>query len=232
MVGLGGLGRRAVRLEEIILQSMEHFRAPDHVHVFGRRHIIGRLAGVLHRERRIGHAEEAGADSRGRTADCDEARQVEILGRQLLGGHRADVRPLRQRVGRTAGADEHRPPLMIAFGRRERANDRQVLHLLGDARHVLANFDAAGARFHRLEFAGVLRAGLQVPDVDGGRPAAHPKDDQALVLFLKRRGGRPQRLDEAHAGHREGRHAGDMLEKMPAIRLILISHCSTSGPKS
>ena len=105
-------------------------------------HVLRRLAGVLDRERRVRHAEEARADPRGRAADGDEARQVQVLRRQLLGGDRADVRVLRQRVRRAAGVHQHRAALVVAFGRRQRADDRQVLHLLGDGRQVLADLDA------------------------------------------------------------------------------------------
>ena len=74
---------------------------------------------------------------------------------------------------------------MVAFGRGQRANDRQVLHLLGDARHVLADFNAGDAGLHRLEFAAILRFGLEVPNIDGRRPAAHPENDEAFILLLE-----------------------------------------------
>ena len=104
VMGLGGLGGAAARLQEVFFQRVEHLGPPNHVRVLRRGHILRRLAGVLHREGRVGHAEEAGTDPGRRPADSNEARQVEVLRRQLLGGHRADVRPLRQRVGRSAGA--------------------------------------------------------------------------------------------------------------------------------
>ena len=43
----------------------------------------GRLAGVLDRERRVHHAEEAGTDALSGAADADEAGQGKVLGGQL-----------------------------------------------------------------------------------------------------------------------------------------------------
>ena len=113
---------------------------------------------------------------------------------------------------------------MVAFGRGERANDRQVLHLLGDARHMLADLNAGDVRLHRLEIAGVFRFGLEVPNVDRRGTAAHPKDDQAFVLLLERRTGGFERLNETHPRNGKRRHSGDVLEEMPPCGLFRSPH--------
>src|SRR5581483_2202557 len=100
------------------------------------------------------------------------------------------------RAGRVRGVHQRPAAVVVALVGDERADDGQVLHLLGDERHVLADLDAGGAGLDGLEFAAGLFARLEVPDVDGGRAAAHPQDDQALVVLFEGGGGGGQVLQE------------------------------------
>ena len=72
--------------------------------------------------------------------DRDAVRQVEVLEllAQLVGADRAEAGMDDGRVGRVAGVHHVGAAVVVAFLRVERADDVQVLHLLGDR--------AAGAR--------------------------------------------------------------------------------------
>jgi hypothetical protein len=71
---------------------------------------------------------------------------------------------------------------VIAFGRGQRPDDGQVSHLFRDPRHVRADLHALGAGVDRREFTTGRPARLEVPDVNGGGPAAHPHNDEAFVV--------------------------------------------------
>ena len=79
-----------------------------------------------------------------------------------------------------------------------------MFHLLGDVGQNLADFDARSRGIHFLELAPILVAWLEVPEIKVARPAAHPKDDQALVFLLQRFLGSVQPLQKAHTRKEEG----------------------------
>src|SRR5262249_18715132 len=51
--------------------------------------------------------------------------------------------------------------------------------------------------------------------------AAHPEDDEALVVLLELRRGRPQALEEVQPRDRQRRGAGHVLEEVPPIHARL-----------
>ena len=62
----------------------------------------------------------------------------------------------------------------------ERADQRELVHLPGRARQVLADLDAGHVGGDGLELAAKLggRVGLQVPGVDGAQAAVQEQEDQ------------------------------------------------------
>ena len=112
--------------------------------------------------------------------------------RLVVGQHRADGGVVEHRAGLLPGVHACSVPRSWSpsFGV-QRPDDRQVLELLGDVRQVLGDLDAAGGGGLGLVLAAVRAARLDVPEVDGRRAAAHPQDDEALLLLLHLRRGRP-----------------------------------------
>ncbi len=86
----------------------------------------------------VRHAQEAGP-APGRV-DRDAVRQVEV--RQLLAqlerAVRAEAGMRHRRVGGVAGVHHVGAAIVVAFLRVERADDRQVVHLLGHLGQMLA----------------------------------------------------------------------------------------------
>ena len=68
----------------------------------------------------------------------------------LVGDHRAVARVLDARVRHEAGVHVVAAAIVVGLARAHRAHDRQVLHLLGQLRHQLADLEVAG-RGDRLE---------------------------------------------------------------------------------
>ena len=66
---------------------------------------------------------------------------------------------------------------VIGFLCRKAANDRQLFHLLGNGRQVLADLNAGHGCFDRLERAAIGMARLEVERVELARPALHPEQD-------------------------------------------------------
>ncbi len=166
--------------------------------------VLRRLAGVLHGERGVHHAEEARPDALGGAADADEAGQRQVLGGQQRGGHGADGRVLHDRAGLPAGVHQGRAALVAAFVGHQRADDRQVLELAGDGRQDFADLDAGSGGLDGLELAAGLLAGLEIPQVHVAGSAAHPQDDEAFVVFLELGRGRLQALQEVACRGRPG----------------------------
>src|SRR5262249_38671214 len=87
----------------------------------------------------------------------------------------------------------------------------------------LGDLDARGAGLDRLELAAVLRAGLEVPQVHVAGAAAHPQDDEALVLLLQLRLGGPEAVEEVQARNGRGGGARHVREEVPAVHHGLVS---------
>ncbi len=110
----------------------------------GRPDVFRRSAGVLHRERGIGHAEKA--RSIGGTANGDVVRQRNIVIAGQFGdfvcGHRADGGKRQRWVGRVGRVHQGAATGVIAFGGRQGADECQMAHLGGDGGHVFGDLDA------------------------------------------------------------------------------------------
>ena len=122
-------------------------------------------------------------------------------------------------LGCPAGIHQHGAALVAAFVGDERADERQVLELRRDGRQDLADLDAVDRGLDRLELAAGRLAGLEVPEVHVAGAAAHPEDDEALVVLLQLGGRRAQALEEVQARNSNGRRARDVLEEVPPIHL-------------
>ena len=74
---------------------------------------------------------------------------------------------------------------MGAFARAHAADDRALIHQLGQFGHVLANLNARGAGLNRFELAGAFAFRLQVPGVLVTRSAGLPEQDHRLDFALR-----------------------------------------------
>jgi hypothetical protein len=224
-LAVGGLLQvREGALGEVVLDVVEQPLPAAHPRSTGggvtqarRADVGGSLAGLLNGEGGIGHAQKARTDSLGRAADADEARQRQVLGRQLHRHHRAHGRELNHRAGLPAGVHEGRAALVAALVGDEVADDRQMLHLLGGFGQDLADLDARGRGLDGLELARGRLIDLDVPQVHVAGTAAHPHDDEALVLLLHLRRLGLNRLEEVEARDSQGRGPRDVRHEMPAI---------------
>ncbi len=71
-------------------------------------------------------------------------------------------------------------------------------------------------RADRLEFAAVLRTGLEVPDVDRGGPAAQPQQDARLLVLPHRGRVGLEVQQEIKCGHSGRGWRTGVIQKMPA----------------
>ena len=139
-----------------------------------------------------------------------------------------------ERAGRPAGVHQGRAALVVAFVGHQRADDRQVLELLGD---VSGRFSVIST-----PLAAVLiglnsppfgLAGLHVPQVDVARAAAHPQDDEALVLLLQLVAPRPAgSAGSSGAGRARAEAPGDVRQEVPAVHhrtTLPSSGCASAG---
>jgi hypothetical protein len=99
----------------------------------------------------------------------------------------------------------------------QRADDAQLVHLLGDGRQHLADLNARGLGLARLELTRGLGARLEVPQVQVTGAAAHPEDDEALVFLLEGVLRRAQAVEELQARHGQGGEACHVLEEVSPV---------------
>ena len=122
--------------------------------------------------------------------------------------YRAPTRVHDRRVGGVAGVHQVVAAIVVPFLGIKRADDVQMMHLLGDLGQVLADLHARGRGVDRLERAAVLLAvGLQVPDVEVAGASAHPEHDAAPVGLAELLGvglERRKELDRGDAQRRGG----------------------------
>ena len=146
-MGLGGIGElgpvfgagkvRGTLDHELIFHGEEQpLPAADAFHSLidaaaqaaGARDVFGRLAGILHGERSVVHAEEAGAVRRAADGDVVGQRDVAVAGqpRCLMSRDGAERRKGQGRVRRVGGVHQLPAAIVVAFGGGQRANDGQV----------------------------------------------------------------------------------------------------------
>src|SRR5438093_28986 len=79
---------------------------------------------------------------------------------------------------------QHQPScsIMVPFGSRQAANDRQVFHLLRDARQMLADLNAGHRRLDGLRRSAVRVSDLQIKRVRLRWTSSHPEKNERLVL--------------------------------------------------
>ena len=148
----------------------------------------------------------------------------------LVGDDRAVARVLDARVRHEARVHVIAAAVVIGLARAHRAHDRQVLHLLRQLRHQLANLEVAGGG-DRLELARRRRARLHVPHIDRRRPAAQPQQDRRLVIPAQRLGIRPQRPRKRKRRQRKRRRPRQVTHEMPtrhAVRNVAAVTCENS----
>ncbi len=183
-------------------------------------------AWVLHGEGGVGHAEEAGAVRAAADRDIVRQRDVLIAGelRDLVGRHRTDRGKRQRRVGRVGGVHQLAATHVIAFRRGQGTDDGQVAHLLGNLGHVLGNLDAGDGSVDLAELAAGRLARLKVPDIDGRGAAAHPQDDDTLVLAAQLLSIGLDVSHEFESGQRQGGITRHVREKMSSIHPRFIGH--------
>src|SRR5262249_46244280 len=151
----------------------------------GHGHVLRNLAGVVDREAAVRSAQEATVAGAAAT-DRDDAGERDGVIAQEVAGDRASARDVHaQGARRKHVVQAVRAASVIAFTAVQRADDRQVLEVLGGVFHQLANLDARSGGVDRLEVALVGGANFDVPGVHVAGAAAHPQDDQVLAGLLQ-----------------------------------------------
>ena len=104
-------------------------------------------------------------------------RQVEFLKSlaELNRAVRAEPRVNDRRIGRISGVHHVGAAVVVSFLGIQRANDAQVMHLLGNFGQMFGDLHAGRRSRNRLERSAVLLAvRLQVPDVEMTGASSHP----------------------------------------------------------
>ena len=177
LVIAGGIA--AVVVDEILLHGVEHREAIRHalqlIFILSALLVqIAHFSVAVHNEWRVSHAQKARTDAA--ASNRNERRNLEVrhfIGK-LMGDNRAVAGMFDRWVWHIAGVHVVTATVVVRFLRAHRAYHGQAIHLLGQARHVLANLQAIEAGGNRLELATGRCAGLEVEHVDRRWPAAHP----------------------------------------------------------
>jgi hypothetical protein len=189
----------------------------DRRHKIGHGEVGGVRVGVDHEWGRRG-AEIRRSGARVHLRQADEGRHG-ALGAELAGDDGTVRRPLvvRLQVGIEAGLREVAGEDVVVGGAvvgvmvAEGTDERELVHLLGDARQVLANLDAAYIGVDRLELAAELggRVGLEVPGVHRAETAMEENEDERNVRWpLALLGGAGLPLEQLRQREAETEQAG------------------------
>ncbi len=171
------------------------------------------LAVGIDDERRIGHAQESWTGTA--TADRDKGRDLQLrAGRfQFMSDHGTVAGVLDVWIGHVTGVHVITSPVMVGLTRAHRPHDRHVVHLLGHQRHMLGDLHVP-AGGDGSEGPPIDATRLEVPDVDRGRSAAHPQQDDCLLVLLQIGGMGLEGRSKIQGRHSQGGSARDMLHEV------------------
>jgi hypothetical protein len=173
-------------------------------------------------ERGVVRAEEAGAErvrvEEPLRGDADEVGQLALRVADLLRHQPAQAGELDAAERQVA-----RPHLVggagvVALLGGHAAEDRQLVAELRHLRQVFADLQAGGGRLDLLVRPAVVVPRLQVPHVNGGRPAVHPQQDARPLPLRVVVGGAGEGAEPA--GHATPEADGPDAEEVPPISVV------------
>ena len=125
-----------------------------------------------------------------------------------------------------AGEDVVDGGLVVVAVVGHRTDDGELVHLRGGPGHMLGDADAWRGGLDFLERPAGAGAGLEVPDIDGSGAAAHPQDDDGLVLPAKLLGIRLNGAGKFEAGKGQVRRGGLVTD--PAVHRSVLEQVTAA----
>jgi hypothetical protein len=155
-------------------------------------------------QRSVARAEKAGTIRRRAEKairrHADETGQFRARLLQLFREQRSHRRIVDWAAGDVPGAHLVGGPSVVGLLGAHRADERHVLHVSGDLRQMLADFDAGDAGGDLLVGSAVGVAGLQIEGVHLAGTAVHPEEDARPLALGMSDGVRGQRFQPAREG--------------------------------